>query len=121
MDESTKLLIIVVVSGLCAVLLGPRVANEAHSRDKVLSGPFAKLLNLIGAMAFAGLVPGVLAGIIIGGAHVAVPLALGLLATCFLSTLLFAVVEMPVRRTLPVKPVEEEELWTAEKARTSGL
>lgn len=120
MDETTKLLIIMTVSGLCAVLVGPRVANEANHREKVLSGAFAKLLNLIGAMAFAGLVPGVLTGIILGAAHAAVPIALGLLATCFLSMLLFAVLELPARKALPVKPVEEE-LWTAEKARTSGL
>lgn len=121
MDETTKLLIILGVIALSAVLLGSRVAREANEREAVIGGRLARLFNLIGSMAFAGLVPGVLTGIILGAVHVALPIALGLLATCFLSMLLFAILELPARKQLvPIKP-EDEDLWTAEKARSSGL
>jgi hypothetical protein len=121
MSDTTKLLIEFGVIVLCAALVGTRVAREASHREKIYSGTIGTILNLISAMAVASLLPGVLVALLLGGGHFAVPIALSLLTITLISLVLFALVELPHHKALPVERSEEEELWTAEKARTSGL
>lgn len=115
--------IIVLISVGFALIFGPRVAQSANRREPIYGGLPAQILNLIGSMSFVALVPSVLAGLILGEVHQAVPLAIGQLLTSLIAMVLFAWVELPARsRLAPAQPTtSEDEVWTAEKARTSGL
>ncbi len=119
MEESTRLLIIGVIAVLVSIFVGSHVHRETLKREQVHSGVIAQIMNLIASMAFAAVIPTALLGLILGVLHSVVPVILGLFAVTFVALLIFAVVEWPVASK--IVPVEEEELWTAEKARTSGL
>lgn len=119
MDENTRLLIIGIAAALCAVFVGLYIHRETSEHEAIHSGIFAQIMNLIASMAFAAVVPTALLGLILGVLHTVVPVILGLFATTFVALLLFALVERPV--AAQVTPIHEEELWTAEKARSSGL
>jgi hypothetical protein len=120
MDENTRLLIIGVVAVLCAIFVGSYVNRETTEREPIHSGAFAQLLNRIASMTFAAVIPTALLGLILGVLHSVVPVVLTLFAITFLVLLIFAAIEQPVAAKF-VTTETTEELWTAEKARTSGL
>lgn len=119
MSENTRLIIIGVIAVLCAIFVGLYVHRESSEREPVRSGALAQLLNLIASAAFAAIVPTALLGLILGVLHTVVPVILTLFAVTFVALLIFAIVERPA--AVQITTTENEELWTAEKARTSGL
>ncbi|HEX2620515.1 MAG TPA: hypothetical protein VHL11_10215 [Phototrophicaceae bacterium] len=122
MSESTRLIIVLAVMVLAAAFSGPRVVREALERDKIYGGVIPRIMTYIGAFALGGLLPGILLGVILGIVHQVAPIALSLLATIFVSLIVYTAVEFPARQRHAVAlPAEEDDLWTAEKARTSGL
>ncbi len=121
MDDSTRLVIIAVVMVGTALVSAPRVHRETLHREPVYSGPLAQTLNFVAAFAFGALVPGVLTTIILGRLHWVPALALGMLGIALVAMLLFAVIELPASKRNAPPVTEDEDLWTAEKARTSGL
>jgi hypothetical protein len=120
MDENTRLVIIGIIAVLCALFVGQHVHRESSEREPIHSGMLAQLMNLIASMAFAAVIPTALLGLIFGVLHTVVQLILILFAVTFVALLIFAVVEQPVAAKFATTE-ETEELWTAEKARTSGL
>lgn len=122
MTESTRFLIVLGVMIVAIVLAAPRVLKEASERDPIYGGSLPTLFNLIGTIAFVGIIPGILTALLLGVVHSLVPVILTLLATCFVCMILYAITELPAHRQhqATAKP-EDEDLWTAEKARTSGL
>lgn len=120
MDENTRLLIIGIAAVVCAIFVGQHVNRETSDREPIRSGMLAQLMNLIASMAFAAVIPTALLGLILGVLHTVVPVILSLFALTFVVLLIFAVVERPAAAKF-VTTEETEELWTAEKARTSGL
>lgn len=122
MNETTRLVMIVGFTLLGIVFLGPRVAKEVNEREPSYSGDFARLLTLIGSMAFGGLVPCFLTGLILAAGYISVPIVLGLFATTLVCMLIYAVAEMPAAKQHEIQmKAKDDEGWTAEKARTSGL
>jgi hypothetical protein len=122
MTESTRFLIVLGVMIVAAVLAAPRVLKEANEREPIYGGTLPTLFNLIGTVAFVGIIPGILTALILGIVHSVVPVVLTLLATCLVSMLLYTLTELPAyRQHLATIKTGEDELWTAEKARTSGL
>jgi threonine/homoserine/homoserine lactone efflux protein len=120
MDENIRLLIIGVVAVLCAIFVGQHVHRETSEREPIRSGAVAQLMNLIASMAFAAVIPTALLGLILGVLHTVVPVILSLFALTFVVLMIYAVVEQPAAAKIaPTETVEE--LWTAEKARSSGL
>lgn len=104
----------------CAVVFGIRTARASARRDPVHGGPVAALFHLLGAVAFVGLAPGVLCGLVLGVAHSLVPVAIVSVIVSLLSFYLYAVFERPARAALPAA-ANDERGWTAEDARRSGL
>jgi len=118
MDRVTFILIF---TATCMLIFGPLTVRSSIRREKVLGGPIAQFFNAIGTIAFVGLVPGVFCSLILGQAsHIGFPMGVTLLLTSLLAFLVFAVFELPARKAIPAQPIEED-AWTAEKARTSGL
>jgi type III secretory pathway component EscV len=123
MTDTTRLLIELAVILLSAGLVGTRVAAEARKRETIYSGAAGQVLNLISSMAVSALLPGLIVGLILGSTHFVLPVMLTLLSTILVSLVIFALIEMPKRKQAEALQPEltEDDLWTAEKARTSGL
>jgi len=94
------------------------IARVSHRRDPVQGGLLAQLFHVLGASAFISSLPGTLAALLLGGGlFTAVPLAFSFLGLSLLFLLIYSIFEAPARRDMAA----EDEAWTAEKARTSGL
>lgn len=107
------------VAAVFGVVLGPLLARSSARREKIYGGTAAQVFHLLGAVAMMGLLPGVIAGVILRIPFVTTfSIALGLLALCFAALLVFAVLEKPSR---PAPQALEDRGWTAEDARTSGM
>lgn len=106
-----------------AAILGPLTARSSMRREPVYGGLAARVFHLIGASAVIGVVPGVLTALILGGGfRVALPIALMFLAVSFAALLLFALFERPARTAhLAHLAQRQDQGWTAEDARKSGL
>lgn len=94
------------------------VARVSSRSEAVYGGLLAQIFHVLGASAFISSLPGTLAALLLGGGLItAVPLAFSFLGLSLLFLLVYAVFEAPARKSMVV----EDEAWTAEKARTSGL
>lgn len=102
----------------CGLAFGIPITRRSISKEKIHGGLPAHVFHYIGAAAFVGVLPTVLASLILrGGFSVALPLAFSMLAVSFGALFLFALVERPARpQTAP-----EDTGWTKEDAQTSGL
>ncbi|MCK6577718.1 MAG: hypothetical protein L6Q98_06400 [Anaerolineae bacterium] len=108
------LLIGLVLGGLLAILIVPRSLRS----EAVRGGGGAKFFHAVGAILASAVFPtAVVALILRGGFGVAFPLAFGLAILAFVALIGYAVFEQPAH----VSGKSEEEVWTAEKAKTSGL
>lgn len=115
MEIALQAFVIGAVFGLAG---GWYVARISHRRDAVHGGFLAQFFHVLGASAFISSLPGTLAALILGGGLLtAIPLAFSFLGLSLLLLLMYAVFEAPARKGLDA----EDEAWTAEKARTSGL
>jgi hypothetical protein len=100
----------------CALGLGYFTARGSARREKIYGGQLALVFHYLGAAAMTGVLPVVLASLILGqGFGLAFPLGVSFLATSFVALLLFAVIERPARAR------HQKHGWTEHDARTSGL
>lgn len=99
-----------------AVVFGYYVAQRSSRQQKIQGGAAAQVFHYIGAAGVAGILPVVLASLILGqGFRTAFPLALAFLATSWLALLLYAIIERPARAKTNTKDTS----WTREDARKS--
>lgn len=102
----------------CAAALGYFTARSSARREKIYGGQAALIFHYIGAAAVTGVLPVVLASLILGGGFgTAFPLAVSFMITGFVALVIFAVIEQPARS----KHVQTSRGWTEHDARTSGL
>lgn len=105
---------------LFAAIFGPLAARSSIRREPIYGGWAARIFHFLGAALMMGVVPGVLAALILGGGFgVAFPVAFSFLGLSFLALLLFAAFEKPSRAAALAQT--EDQGWTERDARTSGL
>jgi hypothetical protein len=106
------------IGGAIGIILTALVVPRSLREEKVYGGPIAHVLHAIGAFSFAAVIPVTIVTLILrGGFGVAFPLAVGLIVLAYATLVVFAVVEKPARAAHAPK----EDVWTAERAKTSGL
>lgn len=111
-----------IVIGVCltaAVLFGPWVARVSLRKDTIYGGFPSKFFNLLGAMFFVTILPGVIAGFIVGNGFAVIIPALITAFVSFLCFLAFAFVEKTPREN--ALKAQQDRGWTEKDARTSGL
>lgn len=109
------LLVGLVLGGLFAIY----VSRRSLQQEKLYGGVLSKVFHFLGVLFFCMTLPTVLTVLILhGGFGMAFPLGLGCVAASFVALAVFAVFEKPARDRLKT---EDEDLWTEEKARASGM
>ncbi|HLV36099.1 MAG TPA: hypothetical protein VKY59_13325 [Spirillospora sp.] len=99
-----------------ALVLGYFTARGSARREKIYGGQAALIFHYIGAATVTGVLPVVLASLILGGGFgLAFPLAVSFMLTGFVALLIFAAIERPARSQHVARG------WTEHDARTSGL
>lgn len=118
MDSFLTALAIGIGIGLIAgIFIARRSAREAP----IYGGLPALALHYIGASLFVSALPSALTSLILGrGLLGALTAAFTCVIASLIAFLIFATVEAPARAARAPQE-QEEEVWTAEKARTSGL
>lgn len=110
----TALLVGLVLGGLLSVYVTPR----SLSKEKIYGGVPAQVFHYLGVLGFCMTLPTVLTAVILrSGFLPAVALGFGCVGVAFIALLIFALVERPARASI----TPEEDVWTEEKARSSGL
>jgi hypothetical protein len=113
------ILISCVIGVMVGIFVGRRVAERSEHEEKIVGGKLARFCHQLSCIAFTGGLPAGLGGLLLGtGFRDAVFLALGFLGVSFLSLLLHAFIEYPAKQKAKL---EDDEGWTEQKARTSGL
>lgn len=113
MDNAQLALLIGLVAGLG---LGVFTARSSARRQKIHSGAAAHLFHYIASAGVTGILPVVLASLILGGGFgLAFPLALSFMGVSLVSLVIFALIEQPARSRVVSRG------WTEHDARTSGL
>ena len=111
-------LLALLIGVACAVVFGYFTARASARRDTIHGGQAASIFHYIGAAAASGTVPVVLANVFLGqGFGRAVLSALGFFAVAFVSLIIYAALDLPVRNRLK----DEDAGWTKEDALTSQL
>lgn len=114
-----RLQIAILIGLAFGVVLGALAARSSARREKVYGGPLAQVFHYLGAALFVSALPGVLATVILGqGVLRAAAVGFGFVLLSLAMLLVYAVFERGARAGLPAAQDDE---WTAEKARTSGL
>lgn len=116
MNEFLTPMLIGLVLGLIG---GVFVARTSARKQAVHGGAPAQLFHYLGASAFLAALPAGLLELITGrgfGGAIVASLTLAVISLALL--LIYAIFERPALARLPS---EDDEGWTAEKARTSGL
>lgn len=114
-----RLQIAILIGLACGAVLGALTARSSNRRDRVYGGPLAHLFHYLGAAFFVSALPGVLATIVLGQGIVrAVAVGAGFVLLSLVTLFVYALFERGAR---PVVVSQQDEEWTAEKARTSGL
>lgn len=117
MDD--RLLTAILFGLACGMVLGALTARSSNRREKVHGGLLAQLFHYLGAALIVSALPGVLATIVLGqGILRAVAVGAGFVLSSLAMLFVYAVFERGARAKLPAAQDDE---WTAEKARTSGL
>lgn len=112
--------IAILIGLLSAVVLGYFTARSSARRKAIHGGTLAQILHYIGAGGVTGILPMVLAAIILGqGFELAFPMALSFMGTSLVALFLFALVEKPAHDRAEAAAAAQG--WTEEKARSSGL
>jgi hypothetical protein len=110
---ATALLVGLILGSIFAVYVSRRSSRD----EKIYGGALAHIFHYLGALGFCMTLPTVITNVILhGGFLQAILLGFGLVIAAFIALLVFAVVENPARPA-----VLEEEVWTEEKARSSGM
>lgn len=122
MSEELRLIIIGVVIVLCAFGVGPKVARRARETEPLYGGSIPQLFNLTASMAVSALIPGALTTLLMGFGHNALYIVGTCLSIIIISLIGLSVVEVPAHKVaMANKPQDDDDAWTEEKARTSGL
>ena len=101
---------------LCGVVFGYFVARRSSQREKIHGGMWGKVFHYIGASAVVGILPMVLACLILGlGLKTAFPFALTFLLTGWVALMIYATLERSARAKLSL----DDTGWTREDARRS--
>lgn len=102
----------------CGLVIGIFVARASAKKDKLRAGGAVSILHYLASALFASGVPSALASLLMGrGIGTALIFAFGCIIASYLVLLPFAALEFPAR----ARKREEDEGWTAQKARESGL
>lgn len=116
MDRQPILLLIALVIGAA---LGAIVHRRAVADEKVHGGMPALLLHYLGAAVFSSALPAVLLTVLSGsGFLTAVAVGFGCFLIALLLLIAHAVVEQKPRAAAQL---QQDDGWTAEKAKSSGL
>jgi len=108
------LLVGLVLGTIFAVYVVPKSLKE----EKIYGGMLAQGFHFLGTLGFCMTLPTVITALLLrGGFALAFPLGIGCVIAAFIALLIYAVIERPAR----VGIVPEDEVWTEEKARSSGL
>lgn len=112
------ILIAVIVGVAFGLFVGGRIATRSESEETIYGGSTAKALHRLAATAFGGAFPAGLLTIFLAHSVVSgIVMAFAFVGTALLLMILFALVENGPRQIA----LEDDQGWTAEKARTSGL
>jgi hypothetical protein len=104
---------------ILGIIFSLYVAPRSLREEKVYGGAAAQVIHYLGVLGFCMTLPTVITALILrGGFGVAFPLGIGCVIAAFIALLIFAVIERPARAALPP---EDNDVWTAEKARKSGM
>ncbi|MFN8452590.1 MAG: hypothetical protein U0521_29285 [Anaerolineae bacterium] len=113
-NVAIALLVGLVLGGLLSLYVTPRSLRE----EKVYGGLPAQVFHYLGVLGFCMTLPTVLTAVILrSGFLPAVALGFGCVGAAFVALLVFAVFERPARAGI----APQEDIWTEEKARSSGL
>jgi uncharacterized YccA/Bax inhibitor family protein len=103
---------------ILGILFSLYVAPRSLREEKIYGGAAAQVFHYLGVLGFCMTLPTVIAALVLhGGFGVAFPLGIGCVLVAFVFLLIFAVIERPAR----AGATPEDEVWTEEKARSSGL
>lgn len=108
------LLVGLIIGGFLAIY----VSRRSLRAEKVYGGALAQGFHFLGALAFCMTLPTVLTVLVLhGGFGIAFPLGIGLVLTSLIMFFFFALFERPARP----KIAPQDDVWTEEKARASGM
>jgi uncharacterized membrane protein YdjX (TVP38/TMEM64 family) len=111
---------IALISGLLfGLIVGVFTERSSARREAIYGGNSARMLHYVTSSAVTAMPVTIIACAITGGLLFAVFVALGLAATLWGSALGFAAVEYPMRQQ--ALKSKQDQGWTEEDARTSGL
>lgn len=111
-----RTLLALLIGIACALIFGFFIARRSIREKKIYGGVWAKVFHYIGAAGVGGILPLVLASLLLGlGFRTAFPLALSFLLVAWGALMLYAVIE---RRALAGIKVEAQG-WTREDAKKS--
>lgn len=110
-------LLALLIGVACAVVFGYFVARASAKHEAVRGGVFAAVFHYLGAAGASGVLPVVLANVLLGQGVIRALLSAALFfGVSFIALMVYAALELPARP-------EDEELsgWTKEDALSSGL
>ncbi len=112
--QEKALLVGLLIGGLLAIYVARRSLRE----EKVYGGIVAQVFHYLGALGFCMTLPTILTVLVLhGGFGTAFPLGIALVISSLIALFFFALVEHPAR----AKATPEDDVWTEEKARASGM
>ncbi|MEP7292873.1 MAG: hypothetical protein ABI835_13910 [Chloroflexota bacterium] len=115
MSLAEKALLVGLIIGIPVAIY---VTRRSLGEEKVYGGALAQVFHYLGALGFCMTLPTVITTMILrGGFGQALPLGIGCVIAAFVALLVFAVIEHPAR----AKAEPEDDVWTEEKARASGM
>jgi len=110
--------IAVVVGVAFGLYVGSRIATRSEQDEPIYGGSTAQALHRLASVALGGAFPAGLLTIFLAHSVVSgIVMGFAFVGTSFLLLILFALVENGPRQIA----LENDQGWTAEKARTSGL
>ncbi len=113
-NTATALLVGLILGSIFAIFVTRRSLRE----QTVHGGMPANVFHFLGVLGFCMTLPTVIMALVLhGGFALAFPLGIGCVVAAFLALLIYALFERPARAAL----APDEDLWTEEKARSSGL
>jgi hypothetical protein len=111
-----KALIALGIGLAVALVFGYYVAQRSNRQQKIQGGAAAQVFHYIGAAGIAGILPVILANLILGqGFRTAFPSAIGFLVVGWVALMLYAIVERPALE----KNQALDHGWTKEDASKS--
>lgn len=115
MDRPTLVIVIVLVISVIGSFPASALSQK---KQKIFGGTLGHLFHHLGAAAYIGVAPAALLGtFLVGPLRFGIPLALTFLAVAFVMLMAYGFIEKSARVGIDI----DEQLWTQEDAKTSGL